>query len=147
MNMELVCSTTHLNQETTRHSAAKTDENTLCNAVAEWETEEIIWTCVWKASEEHSAVSHSVLSWASVKTCHFQKKMDIISDRDSYHGITSLLFIWNRKETQKSARGGKQTSKQIQFWGWVTCLQMWKCLPTGLRGRVTKSGLCNNKTH
>lgn len=74
MNTELVCSTTHLNQETTRHSAARTDENTLCNAVAEWETEEIIWTCVWKASEEHSAASHSVLSWASVKTCHFQKK-------------------------------------------------------------------------
>ena len=70
----LVYSTTRLDQETTRHFAVITDANTLHNRAAEWKKEEILSSCVWKASDIlrlcSAMLSQPVLSSLWVKTCH-----------------------------------------------------------------------------
>lgn len=78
MNMKLVYSTTHLDQETARHFAVLTDENMLHNVVVEWKEEEILlvlclksirWTqcaarCYLTPSYHRTVIKHVILKRA-----------------------------------------------------------------------------------
>lgn len=143
MRTRLVYSTTRLDQETTRHFAVITDANTLHNRAAEWKMEEILSSCVWKASDIlrlcSVMLSQPVLSSHWVKTCH----------PHTSHLIEILITTSNRfgpsekKEKLIQAEGKERKS----LFRAHSVLRMYDvsaaCLQEGFRGRLTEEAHSN----